>query len=163
MTAMTGANAKRLREIWIWQAPLRPVATGLVILVSVVIAAILHPRFGAMAFIPLPLAIAGLLHWIIYGWVARRIARLRKARQMAGGKIADALIVKGIVQSPGIVILSAAEIHLIPITGSPVALPPKHLSRDERAPLVRWHVLSLENKVLAHGPRRIPPRLRRVE
>ena len=111
------------RNTWIWQAPRRPLVTGLLILVPIVVAIILYPYFGAMAFIALPPASAGVLHWVIYGWVARRVARLYATPPTAEGKVADALIVKGFIQWPGIVVLGATEIHLIPIIGAPVTLP----------------------------------------
>lgn len=60
--------------------------------------------------------IGGLLY-VIYGSVNRRVETLKTKYANAEGDMAEALIVAGKVQSPGIVILNGTDLELVPIVG----------------------------------------------
>ncbi len=117
------AKLKDLRDMWMWQAPLLSVTVGVFVLVPILIACVLYPSRGVMGLMALPFASIGVAGGLVYGWVVRRVARLRQSASAEEGEAVYGLIVNGIIQSPGVVVLKAGVIEFLPIVGKPLTIP----------------------------------------
>ncbi len=108
---------------WLWEPqPLKVLVAALVLIPSV-LALIFYPAHGAKAFFILAFASIGLIIWIVYGSVGKRVQALRSSLAHGEGEAVDSLIVNGVLQSPGIVLVKEDELLLVPIVGKRVTVP----------------------------------------
>ncbi|MEE8575524.1 MAG: hypothetical protein V3T30_08940 [Thermodesulfobacteriota bacterium] len=105
---------KEYMRIWLWA----PVA----IAIAVTIAATQQPDFNISPYWCLMISLTGLPVYIAYGYVGRKMRALKKVLNDKSGEMADSLMVIGMIQSPGMVILNDAELQLIPLVGSPLTI-----------------------------------------
>ena len=111
------SGTENYRDLWPWQTAFLRVTTVLTLVGPVLAGCALYPFLGSTAFWAFPVAGFGLLVWIVYGGVGNRVTRIRHSVESLDGEIADALIVDGFLQSPGIVVLKPSEVVLLPILG----------------------------------------------
>ena len=107
----------KISEKWPWNGEflrlflLMPSAIG----ISFTLATI--PFVGIQASWFLTAICIGIVLNLIYGTVGRKVEALKIQHSSKSGDIAEALIVIGKIQSPGIVILQNSKLELIPIVG----------------------------------------------
>ena len=108
-------SQEKLREKWPWNREflrlylLIPTVIGFIATVAII------PFAGAQALWFLTAILAGAVIYLVYGLVGRRVDALKSEFGGTGGEIAEAQIVIGKLQSPGIVVLKSNEIELSPI------------------------------------------------
>ncbi len=113
---------KRWRDLWPWDTGY----VALFVIVPVVVASalvlILMPIWGLQALWLFSFELLGFGFAATYAWIGQRIRRLRAALPPTSGEIAEGLVLRRPFQSPGLAVLHADRLELIPITGSPTTL-----------------------------------------
>ncbi len=64
----------------------------------------------------------GLVFFIIYRVVGRKVTVLQRSFDSSGGEIEESLIVDGFLQSPGIIVLKESEIEMAQIIGNRITI-----------------------------------------
>jgi len=119
---MESENRGSFWEKWLWEAEVLRVFVGLMVVASVVLVGILYPILGSRALFALVFGGIGLVFGIVYGIVGRKVERVRLFISAEGEEGIQSLIVKGLIQSPGISIIQDDEIVLHPIVGERVTI-----------------------------------------
>lgn len=107
----------KLSEKWPWNGEflrlflLIPGIVGLAATVAALPFAGLHSLWYLSGIL------VGVVFYLIYGSVGRRVEKLKQEFKGREGEVTEGLIVMGKLQSPGIVILRENEIELVSITG----------------------------------------------
>ena len=107
----------RLREKWPWHGEflrlflLMPSAIGITATVA------LFPIVGVHSLWFLTAILAGIVLYLVYGAVGRRVENLMREFQDDVGELAEGLLVIGKIHSPGVVVLRDSEVELVPIVG----------------------------------------------
>lgn len=114
---------KTFLNYWPWEPP----ALRLLVQVAVVLPAVLSliayplgaPKAATVCWL---VALAGLLFRLVYGAVGKRVSDLEVSLRSRLGPGTQALLVNGILQSPGVAYLSENEVTLAPIVGEQVVV-----------------------------------------
>ncbi len=115
-------HIKSWRDCWPWDTSyitLFLMASGLP--VSILIP-ILLPWWHLKALWLFALAVPCVGFAAIYGVVGRRIRRLKAALPRPTGEVAECLMFRRPFQAPGLAVLHADRLELIPVTGSPITV-----------------------------------------
>jgi len=126
----------KIIEKWLWEGEAQRAFASAVMIISLILTCILYfpLGFGALWIIP-GLGLFVLFFVLVYGNVGKKVAALNRSLTTQNGKMADGLIVKGVIQSPGIVILREEEIDLVPIVGERSVVPLESISAVRE---VKW-------------------------
>ncbi|MEA3188306.1 MAG: eukaryotic-like serine/threonine-protein kinase [Chthoniobacter sp.] len=123
------------RDRWLWD-------TGYVVamaLVPCILAVILFgasfPVIGKAALLFLPLAVGGLICAVIFGRVGYCVRQLKAAHLSSNTEVAEALIFRRPLQSPGIAVLHADRLELIRVKGERLVVPLADIASISE---VRW-------------------------
>ena len=112
-----------IRDQWLWnRTPLR-IFVSAIVLVSIALSIACHSIW--LLFI----SSGGLLFWLIYWPVGRKVERLYDSLSQENGEPAESLIVIGLLQSPGVCLLKDDELVLAPIVGTHTLIPLESISR----------------------------------
>ena len=114
---MMNINKRPLIDHWLWEPPMLKAFVLTAMGIPVVISCILFFRIGTKGLIPLAFAGFGPFFTIIYGPVGKRISRLSDEISTTEGKVIPGLIVRGIMQSAGIIVLGQNSLIFQPIVG----------------------------------------------
>lgn len=128
-------STTRLRDMWMWQRPLMKAWVSVLVLVPIVAGCVLYPFLGPEALVAFSFAGIGVIGWVVYSWVGNKVERIRRRLTVPDGEVVEGLIVNGIIQSPGVVILRSSEVELIPIVGGVITVPFSEISSLR---LTRW-------------------------
>ena len=111
-------------EKWLWEREAMKTFASTAMIISLILACMLYfpLGFGALWIIP-GLGLFVLFFILVYGTIGKKIAALSQSLTKHSGKIAQGLIVNGVIQSPGIVIMREKEIDLVPIAGERLVVP----------------------------------------
>ena len=107
----------KISEKWPWNGEflrlflLLPSAIGITTTIATI------PFGGIHALWFLTAILAGVMFYLVYGNVGRRVDALKTKFVDSSDEIAEALIVIGKIHSPGIVVLRNNELELVPIMG----------------------------------------------
>ncbi len=115
---MTAQDTKRrLLDHWIWEPqackPFVAISVGIPAIVSLV----LIPFLGPMAYIGFLFAIIGPCVAFGYSFVGKKIARILKTIPSEAGTAMQGLIVRGIIEAPGVIVLGQETLAFHPIMG----------------------------------------------
>ena len=125
----------RWRDLWIWDT-CNVVALALVpMVISFALTGVLLPYWGKRALLCLLLWAMGLAFAGVYAWVGASVRRLKAALPRPTGQVAEALMFKRPFQTPGLAVLHADRLELIPITGSTISVRLEDISAVGE---VRW-------------------------
>jgi hypothetical protein len=110
----------RWRDRWIWDTPNVVLMAFVPGLISVLLASILVPFFGAKGLLALLPAGMGLIFASIYGLVGRRVRALMARLPASDADVAEALIFERPRETPGIALLHDNRLELFgaPIMGT---------------------------------------------
>ncbi len=111
-------NRRPLFDHWLWEWQMLTVFVSIAIMISVVVCAVLFSFIGTDALWTLIFAVAfGPGYAILYGLVGKRMSRLADAVPQDEGPAIQGLIVRNIIESAGIIVLSRDALILQPIAG----------------------------------------------
>ena len=114
---------KRLREKWPWNAESLIAILIIPSLFGIVGAAAFYPSAGSQSLWFLSAVVAGIVFRLMYGVVGKKVNKLKDEYRGDPGEVVEGLLVVGIIQSPGIVILRSDELELVPIAGKGYTIP----------------------------------------
>ena len=83
----------------------------------------LYPYVGAQAFWFLTAILAGVVMYLVYGAVGRRVEALKDQFRDGPDEWAEGLLVIGKIECPGLVVMRCSELELVPIVGKRFILP----------------------------------------
>jgi len=112
----------KVSEKWPWNGEFLRLFLLVPSISGITAAVATYPSYGPAALwflfgIPIGASLYG-----IYGSVGRRVESLKEQYSEVGGELAEALIVVGKIQSPGIVAMNGPDFEMIPIVGNPVRI-----------------------------------------
>ena len=110
------------RDRWMWDTTWVTQFAFLPLIFSTILFVVLFPLFGKWAIFALAPAAGGLLFAGIYGWVGSRVRRLKSQLPQDAGEVAEALIFRRPVESPGLAILYADRLELVRVAGERITL-----------------------------------------
>jgi hypothetical protein len=116
------SSEKKLSECWLWEEKALRIFVGCFILIPPVIAVMAYPIQGPKSGYICFFSGIGLLFWLLYGMVGKKVDAVRRSLDGDGGEIVDSLMVNGKVQSPGIAVLRESELELWPVIGQSVTV-----------------------------------------
>jgi hypothetical protein len=115
---MTDSRRKRsLLDYWLWEPPLLKAFVIVAAVIPMAACCILLPFFGAKSLFVLLFLLFAPGIGAIYRAVGKRVDRLRDATPPDVGPAVPGLIVRGMVQSPGMVVQGQESLILHPIVG----------------------------------------------
>jgi hypothetical protein len=112
-----------LREKWPWNSEFLQLFKIAPSLIGVVATALTYPSYGVHSFWFLSGILVALVLWLVFSTVGNKVALLRQKHIGDSGEVAEALLVIGAIQSPGLAILRARELVLAPIVGDACTIP----------------------------------------
>jgi K+ transporter len=107
-------------ECWLWED--RKLTLLLVITVVAVPITFLLTSSTAVPYAGLFPALMGAGFYVVYKIVGNKVKKLYDDLDVENEDVSDALIVNGVIQSPGIVVFRESKMELIPIVGQPVVV-----------------------------------------
>ena len=110
-------NKRPLVDHWLWEPPMLKTFVLTAIGIPVVISCVLFFLIGTKGLIALTFACIGPIFAIVYGPVGKRISRLSDEISTTEGKVIPGLIVRGIVESAGVIVLGQNSLILQPVIG----------------------------------------------
>jgi len=114
---MMNINKRPLIDHWLWEPPMLKTFVLTAIGIPVVISCILFFLIGTKGLIALTFACFGPIFAIIYGRVGKRISQLSDEVSTTEGKIIPGLIVRGIMESAGVIVLGQNSLIIQPVIG----------------------------------------------
>ena len=112
-----------ITDQWLWNRRPLLIFVSAIVLVSIVLS------IACRSMWLLLISSGGLLFWLIYGLIGRKVESLYNSLSAEDGEAAESLIVIGLLQSPGVSILKDDELVLAPIVGTRTSIPLKSISR----------------------------------
>ena len=144
---MNANDTKTMWEQWLWErGPLR-VFVAVSVLLPVVVALALYLAIGARGLAALFFCLIGLVFWIVYGTVGRRVQRLRETLPADEQGGVASLIVNGMLQSPGVTVIRPDALCLRPIVGRPVEVRWDEIESISRRGLVQRHLSDWQDRL----------------
>lgn len=113
-------DTRSIWEQWLWERRPLTAFVAATVLLPLAAALALYPAIGAKGLLLLSFCLIGLVSWMVYGVVGRKVQRLREAVPADEGEAGASLIVNGMLQSPGVAIMRPEALRLRPIVGQPV-------------------------------------------
>ena len=115
-------HVKRWRDLWPWDTGYLALFLSVPAFAAGVLFLILMPQWGLKALWLFAFELIGIGLAATYAWVGHRIQRLRAALPRPTGEVAEGLVFWRPFQSPGLAVLHADRLELIPIKGSPITV-----------------------------------------
>jgi hypothetical protein len=113
----------RLIEKWSWNEEVTLISLWVPVLVSIVGGLILIPLQGLQGFFILMGIPFGILWWLIYGFVGRRVVLLKIKYAHEKGELAECLSQIGFIEAPGIAIIDGSSFKIVQIAGREALIP----------------------------------------
>lgn len=113
----------QLRDQWPWNESFLKLMLIGPSTIGVLATALTYPIAGAHALWFLSAAIFGIVMYLVFGHVGKRVQTLYEELNTEAGEQAEALIVIGKIQSPGVVKLQKSNLIIAPIAGEQLRLP----------------------------------------
>ena len=110
------ANKRSLVDHWLWEPPMLKAFVLTAMGIPVVISCVLL-FFGPKGLIALTFACFGPIFAIVYGLVGKRISQLSDKISPTDGKVVPGLIVRGVMESPGVIVLGQSSLIFQPVIG----------------------------------------------
>ena len=110
-------NKRPLVDHWLWEPPMLKAFVLTAMGIPVVISCVLFFLIGTKGLITLTFACFGPIFAIVYGLVGKRMSQLSDGISTAEGKAIPGLIVRGIMESAGIIVLGQNFLILQPVIG----------------------------------------------
>ena len=123
------------RDRWLWDTSYVIVFALAPFVISAVLVPALLPVLGTYAFLVCLLEVIGLFFAGVFGWVGYRVRRIKAGLPKSESAMAEALIFRRPWQSPGVAVLHADRLELIPIIGKPLVAPFEDIASLSE---VRW-------------------------
>jgi serine/threonine protein kinase len=117
-----------MRDKWLWDTSYVTAMAFYPSLVVTILLAALFAFLGTKALFIAFLLLPGLGFAAVYGFVGSRIRQLKAALPPCDAEVAEALIFRRPVQSPGLALLHADRLELIRIVGEPITIPFKDVA-----------------------------------
>ncbi len=114
---MMKTNKRPLVDHWLWEPPMLKAFALTAIGIPVVIFCVLFFFIGPKGLIALAFAFVGLIIAIVYGLVGKRLSRLSGEISPTEGKAIPGLIVRGVMESAGVIVLGQSSLILQPVIG----------------------------------------------
>ncbi|MDD5135281.1 MAG: hypothetical protein PHP01_07715 [Phycisphaerae bacterium] len=114
---MMKANKRSFFDYWLWEPPMLKAFVLTAMGIPVVISCVLFFFIGFKGLIALTFACLGPIFAIVYGPVGKRVSRLSDEISPTDGKAIPGLIIRGIIESPGVVVLGQGSLILQPVIG----------------------------------------------
>ncbi len=108
---------RSLIDRWLWEAPALRVFVPVAAAVPVLVCGILLPFVGPKALFALIFLCFAPIFGIVYRVVGKRVDLARDSVSQNEGTMMPALIVQGMIQSPGVVTVGPESLTLRPIAG----------------------------------------------
>ena len=122
MVIVMRTNKDSIFEKWLWQPEALRAFLAAFTLTLVIVTTVVYVFVGAKALLILAFECVGVIVWMVFRPVGKRVAVLRDAAVADGVAPVDSLIVHDLIQSPGIAFLREHELVLIPIVGEQIEL-----------------------------------------
>ena len=110
--------AETTYQCWMWED--RKLRGMIVIVVILVPPLVLLSYSSAGIYIGLIPIVSGFGFYVVYKTVGNKVKKLYDSVDIYNVEASDALLVNGVIESPGIAVLRKSEMELIPIVGKPV-------------------------------------------
>lgn len=111
------ANKRSFVDHWLWESPMLKAFVLTAMGIPVVISCVLFFFIGTKGLIALTFACFGPIFAIVYGQVGKRMSRLSDEISPTEGKVIPGLIVCGVMESAGVIVLGQSSLILQPIIG----------------------------------------------
>jgi predicted Ser/Thr protein kinase len=109
---------KRWRDLWPWDAGYLALYLIAPVIAAGLLVMLLTPRWGLNALWLFAIEGLGICFAGMYAWIGHRIRRLRSALPTSAGEVAEGLLVRRPIQSPGLAVLYADRLDVLPIVGA---------------------------------------------
>lgn len=113
----------RWRDRWLWD---KSFVVAFTLVPAVIFTILIPPLFlliGKRAFFLMLLEVVGLWFAAIYGIVGHRVRRIKVTLPKSDGEMAEALIFRRPLTSPGVAVLQAGRLELFRVAGEPIIVP----------------------------------------
>ncbi len=119
------SNIELLREQWLWNREVRSIFLFIVFLSGVICTLFLYSSMGPNAIAAgfLTFILIGTIIGCIYGYVGKKVLKLKKSLDYPDGEIGEGLMQIGNIQSPGFIIMNENELVLVPLVGNRLFIP----------------------------------------
>ena len=107
----------KLSEKWPWNGEFLRFFLLIPSVIGITATVALYPSAGVHALWFLTAILVGVVLYLVYGAVGRRVENLKRELQDDVGELAEALLVIGKIHCPGVVVLRDSELELVPIVG----------------------------------------------
>ena len=114
---MMNINKRSLVDHWLWEPPMLKAFVLTAMGIPVVISCVLLFLIGTKGLIALAFVCFGPIFAIIYGLVGKRMSQLSDGISTIEGKAIPGLIVRGAIESAGIIVLGQNSLILQPAIG----------------------------------------------
>ena len=104
---------------WLWEPPMLKMFVTVAIVLPVLTCVVLLLTIGHIGFHALWFLGFAPLFGLGYGFVGKKIARIRDAIPAEEGVVIPGMIVRGIIESAGIVVMGEGQLFLHPLAGKP--------------------------------------------
>ncbi len=109
---------KRWRDLWPWDAGYLALYLIVPVIAAGLLVMLLTPRWGLNALWLFAIEGVGVCFAGMYAWIGQRIRRLRSALPTSAGEVAEGLLMRRPIQSPGLAVLYADRLDMLPIVGT---------------------------------------------
>jgi len=113
----------RWRDRWLWDTSYVVSFTLVPLVISAMLIPPLLPLLGKRAFLIMLLEAVGLLFAAVFGWVGHLVRRLKGTLPKSDAEIAEALIFRRPLTSPGVAVLHSDRLELFRVVGEPIIVP----------------------------------------
>jgi hypothetical protein len=120
---LTMNNPNRLIEKWPWNEEQYLLFLWIPVLLSLVGGIILIPLYGLEGLAALIGIPAGILWWLIYAFVGRKVVALKREYASKAGELAECLSQIGYIEAPGIAIFDGSNFKIVQIVGREALIP----------------------------------------
>lgn len=114
---------KKLLDKWSWQPEMLKLFLFIPTFIGVLGIIISIFFIGIQSLWFLGIIFSGIIFRLIYGYVGKRVKKLKTEFAEESGEIVEGLLYIGKIQSPGLVILRNNELAMIPIVGKRITIP----------------------------------------
>ena len=114
---MNQKSRRTLFDHWLWEPPMLKMFVTVLIVFPVLTCVVLLLTIGHKGFLALWFLGLAPLFGLGYGFVGKKIARIRDAIPPEEGVVIPGLIVRGVIESAGIVVLGEDSLFLHPLVG----------------------------------------------
>ncbi len=114
---MNQSSSRILLDHWLWEPPMLKMFVTVAIVLSVLTCVIVLLTIGQLGFHALWFLGFAPLFGFGYGFVGKKIARIRDAIPAEEGVVIPGMMVKGIIESAGIVVMGEGSLFFHPLAG----------------------------------------------